>query len=173
MYLYEKHSDASDELISILWKIVSGLFVMSMLSFCLFLASINRDYIKTFFNTQTGQEFLCETWRNAKVDKEKFYVFSKHKSYYKSINKELEEWLLENWDKWEEDKEEWFNIQTISKIPDELIPKVVMKKYGGKKGRRKSDKAAIKAEVDKEVEEEKERKASLVLDAEQQMIPLG
>ena len=57
-------------------------------------------------------------------------MFSKHKSYYKSINNEIKIWLEENYEKWEEDGEEWFNAKMIKKIPVELLPaKALVGKY--------------------------------------------
>ena len=122
-----------------------------MLNFLGFLKFINREYITTFFNNQTAKEFLCETWRNGKTDKERVYIFSKHRSYYKSINKELKVWIGENWDNWEEGREEWFNAKMISRIPSDMLPDQVLESMGGKQGR----KASI--EVMKEEEKEKKR----------------
>ena len=61
--------------------IVGGLFALSLISFGGFLLSINREYFGTYFDTRTGSQFLCDTWRDGKADKERFYVFSKHQSY--------------------------------------------------------------------------------------------
>jgi len=118
-----------------------------MVSFAAFLKLINKKYYNTFFDIRTGKTFLCDTWRTSKGDKGKFYVFSKHKSYYKSINKELKEWLSENWDRWEDEKEDWFTAKIISKIPIELLPEQFSAKLGvDAKGRRKSIDAMVKAE---------------------------
>ena len=94
-----------------------------MVSFVLFLSRINKEYLVTFFDNRTGSQFLCDNWRNGRSDKERFYVFGKHKSLYKSINKELKDWLNKNWEKWEEEKEDWFITKMICKIPIELLPK--------------------------------------------------
>ena len=130
VYLYNKYSDATDvdtgpdETIAQLpvFKIVCGLFVVSMLSFVLFLRSINRKYLVTFFDTKTGFQFLCENWRSATSDKERFYIFSKNKYLYTSINEELKEWLSLNWDRWTDEAEDWFNKKIIDKIPPDLLP---------------------------------------------------
>ena len=162
-----------------LLEIVIGLFFLSMLSFATFLSLINEDYWVTFYSTQTGKQFLCDNWRNGKTDKERFYIFSKHKSYYKSINKEIMIWLRENWEKWEEDKDEWFTAKMISKIPNELLPPKVLQQMGGARGRRKSSAAAISAEdLEKRLSERKlsEKKASARSSARasaSQVLPLG
>ena len=132
-----------------------GLFALSMLSFGAFLLSINRNYLGTFFDTRTGKEFLCDVWRNGTTDKERFYVFGKHKSYYSSINKELKEWLTENWDRWEEEKPDWFTAKMIGKIPSDVLPDKVATKLGSnKKERKKSIVAMIKLEEEEKDGEE-------------------
>ena len=151
-----------------LLELVFGLFVLSMLSFGLFLSRINKEYLITFYDQRTGSQFLCDHWRNAISDKERFYVFSKHHSLYKSINKELKDWLSDNWKRWEEEKENWFTAKMISKIPNELLPENFSTKLGvDVKGRRKSIAAMVKAE-EKEVEVEKVRRASAA-----QVVPSG
>ena len=103
-----------------------------------------------------------------KMTKDKFIVFKRHKSYYKRIDEELKEWLVENWEKWENDKEDWFTAKMIGKIPSELLPEKFTRKLGvDEKGRRKSMDAMIKAE-EKKVEVEKVRKASAA-----QIVPSG
>jgi len=141
-----------------LWYVVFVLFVLSMLSFSVFLFSINQEYWVTFLDTRTGKEFLCDLWRNGTADKERFHVFNKHKSYYKSINKELKEWLTANWDKWEEEKQDWFTAKMIGKIPSELLPNNVRKKLGSNvRERRKLMVAMIKIEKIEEAEKKKEK----------------
>jgi len=143
-----------------LLELVFGLFFLSMFSFGIFLSRINKEYLVTFFDTRTGSQFLCHTWRDAISDEQRFNVFSKHRSLYKSINKELKDWLSENWDRWEEENEEWFTAKMIGKIPDELLPEKFTSKLGvGAKGRRKSIVAMMKAEEKEEVFE-KARRAS-------------
>ena len=119
-------------------ELVIGLFVLSMLSFGLFLSRINKEYLVTFYDNRTGSQFLCDNWRNGISDKERFYVFSKHPSLYKSINRELKDWLSENWERWEEEKEDWFTAKMISKIPSELLPEKALIDMGGVTGRKAS-----------------------------------
>ena len=156
-----KGDDAEEEnvIVQNLWLIVSSLLFLSMLCFGIFMALINKDYRHTFYSTITGKAFLCETWRNAKTDREKMNVFSKHKSYYKSINRELKEWLDINWDKWT-DEEDWFTAKKIKKIPAELLPDRVLEKLGGIKGRKAS---IVKMEIAEEVQIDKVRRATAAL----------
>ena len=87
---------------------------------------------------------------------------------YKSINKELKDWLGDYWERWEEEREDWFSAKMIGKIPDELLPEKFSRKLGvDAKGRRKSIDAMIKVE-EKEVVVEKARRASAA-----QVVPSG
>ena len=145
VYLLQEFGEDIDEArVTALWIIVTALFIFTNANFCWFLTLINKKYLTTFFDMRTGKQFLCDLFRDASTDKEKFYIFSKHKSYYKSINKEIKEWLTEeNWERWEENDDEednssWFNPKGISHIPEELLPPAVLASMGGAKGRRAS-----------------------------------
>ena len=111
-----------------LYNLVILLFLLSMTSFCGFLSHIDKDYWCTFYSSTTGKQFLCDNWLYGKTDKNRFYIFSKHKSYYKSINREIKEWLSQNWDKWEEDQEDFINMKMLGKIPTDLLPPSALKK---------------------------------------------
>jgi hypothetical protein len=135
-----------------LWNVVICLFVLSMLSFGGFLLSINREYWVTFFDKRTGHAFLCDLWRNGTNDKERFYVFSKHPSYYDSIAEELMKWLTDNWDRWEEEKPDWFTAAAIARIPEDMLPvKFKLGLGGNKEERRESLKKMFLEEKQKEV----------------------
>ena len=149
------------------WELVSGLFVLTVLCFCIFLRLINKEYRCTFYDTRTGCEFLIDNWRNGISDKERFYIFSKQKMLYKSINKELKDWLSDNWERWEEEKEDWFTAKMIGKIPSELLPDKLIKELGGIKKARNSIRMSVLKE-EKEVEVEKVRRASAA-----QVVPSG
>ena len=58
-------------------------------------------------------------------------------------------WLNDNWDRWEEEKPDWFTTVNISIIPSDLLPVKVLEKLGGKSKRRDSLKKMI-AEEEKE-----------------------
>ena len=151
VFLYSKFGEVekSNMSMSSLWTLVITLFLISSLCLYIFFKFINQDYLKTFSSTTTGSEFLCDTWSNGTSDKERFYVFTKRESYFKSIEKELKEWLCENWDRWEDERDDFFSAKMINKIPSRLLPEHALKKLGGEKNRQKSINAMILAE-DKE-----------------------
>ena len=131
--------------------------ILFFLTFALFIYKIVPKYRKSFFTTMTGKEYACQTFHEAKTDEAKFLIFKKHRSYYKSIEEELRAWLLENYDRWEEEKPSWFVHKLTKNVPDDMLPERVLKDIGGVKGRKLSI-AALDA-LDK-VEDDK-RKASV------------
>jgi len=121
-----------------LQEFVIGLFLLSMLCFFGFLFLIKKEYLWTFFDRRTGSQYVIDNWRNGISDKDRFYVFSKHPSLYKSINKELKDWLSENWERWEDENEDWFGAAAISTVPSDLLPKKALSDMGGVTGRKAS-----------------------------------
>ena len=139
VHLFGTYSNnASEEVLEVLWQVVGGLFIFSMLNFGLFLKSINQEYLWSFFNTLTGKQFAVLTYHEAESDEMRFEIFGHHPSFYDSINEELMIWMNENWEKWEENKPEWFTADAIASVPADMLPVTVLEAMGGKDGRRKS-----------------------------------
>ena len=63
-----------------LLETVIGLFLISMTSFGIFLRLIKPGYIKTFFDTRSGNRFLCEKFNSSVTGAAKFDIFGSHKS---------------------------------------------------------------------------------------------
>ena len=159
VYLYGHYSkEVSEEVAELLWKLVAGLFLFSMLNFGLFLKSINENFLKTFYSPITGKQFVVITYfEEAETDSERFKIFGKHRSYYYSIQSELMKWLNDNWEKWEEEKPEVFTAKNIVKIPADMLPIKYLKSIGGLEGRRMSLDKLIREEE----EEDKAKRESL------------
>ena len=139
IYLYGQYSkEANETVVELLWKLVGGLFVISMLNFALFLRSVNQEYISTFFSPITGKRFAVLNYEEAKTDSVKFEIFGHHSHYYDSINEELMKWLNDNWSKWEESSPDGFTAEAIATIPPDLLPARVLEGMGGLKGRKVS-----------------------------------
>ena len=139
VYLYGKYSkEASDDEVELLWKLVGGLFVFSMLNFGIFLKMINREYIKTFFSPITGKQFAVQNYIEATTDAMKFEIFGHHRSYYDSIQDELMKWLNDNWETWEEEQKDWFTPAAILTVPCDMLPKKALSDMGGVTGRKAS-----------------------------------
>ena len=128
----------SEEVVEVLWMIVGGLFIFSMINFSLFLKMTNQESIPTFFSTTTGKEFAVQNYEEAETDALKFEIFGHHRSYYDSIQSELMKWLNDNYKQWEESSPDWFTADAISNIPPDMLPVSVLQRMGGVKGRKAS-----------------------------------
>ena len=122
-----------------LQELVSGLFILSMLAFLGFLKLINKEYLWTFFDRRTGSQFVIDKFHEVESNAMKFDTFSKHRSFYKSIEDELKTWFEGNWERWEEEeKEDWFNAAVIATVPEDYLPKKALSDMGGVTGRKAS-----------------------------------
>lgn len=52
---------------------------------------------------------------------------------WRSIREEVAEWLMESWEKWEEDRPDWFNESWINSVPADMIPSIGRTTSGGSK----------------------------------------
>jgi hypothetical protein len=146
------------------------LFVLSMLSFSGFLLSINREYWVTFFDTRTGPQFAVDNYKAAETDSSRFEIFGHHVTYYDSITEGLMKWLTDNWDRWEEEKPDWFTAAAVSNIPEDMLPMKFKLGLGlDKKERRESLKKMVGEEKQKEVAK---RKDSITVNVNQ-VVPEG
>lgn len=69
----------------------------------LFFSTINREYTRTFFSTETGGQTLRNIFLNGD-DFAKSQVFEKHRLYWKSIEDKVEAWVKAGRERWEEEK---------------------------------------------------------------------
>ena len=139
VYLYGRYSEeANADIVDVLFKIVGGLFLFSMLNFCGFLGSINRKYLPTFYSTVSGKQFTAINYHSLTEDGPKFTTFDRHRSYFKVLEPELKTWLEENWERWEDEKPEWFTPVAITTVPADLLPKKALSDMNGVAGRKAS-----------------------------------
>ena len=99
--------------------------------------NINPKYLTTFFTTATAKATTVALFHSGSNDALKIVIFEFHPSYYANIREELKVWVGDNWNRWNEEKEEWFTSKVISNIPNEFIPQYALKELE-KNGRRKS-----------------------------------
>ncbi|GMH51361.1 hypothetical protein TL16_g00994 [Triparma laevis f. inornata] len=55
-----------------------------VVSLCLFLGSIERQYVQTFYNTRTGAKYIQDIFSNGKTDEQKFDVFTKNEGKWRA-----------------------------------------------------------------------------------------
>ena len=147
VFLYNQHYDGKDAINGeLLWKVISWASILFFATFALFIYKIVPQYRKSFFTTMTAKKYTCLVFHEAKTDEAKFLIFKKHRSYYKEIEGELRTWLSENYERWEEEKPSWFIHKLTKNVPDDMLPKKVLKEAGGVKGRKLSIAAIDKEE---------------------------
>ena len=167
IYIYETFGeDTNEDMVLLLWKIVGGLFVFSMLNFVLFLRLIKREYWATFFTTITGFQYVVNNYKEAKTDELKFEVFGHNRNLYDSIQEDIMKWLNENWETWVESSPKWFTPAAISTVPSDLLPKKALSDMGGVTGRKASI-IKMKEEKGKDARESVRRGSNL------KVIPMG
>jgi hypothetical protein len=119
------------------WGLLIGVEMSFLLFFSVFLKNIHPKYWTTFFTTATGKQFAVSFFHSSTTDARKIEIFDHHPSFYANIREELKEWVGDNWNRWNEEKEDWFTSKVISNIPNEFIPQYALKELE-KSGRRKS-----------------------------------
>ena len=126
VYLYTtSHPESSEPVASAneLWALVGALEVSFIVCFAVFLGTIERKFVHTFFSTVTAIQYRIETFHDAKTDSGKMNILKMHPSYYKSIRGEVEQWVRENYEAWNEEQPEWFTAQVKRRIPQDMISK--------------------------------------------------
>ena len=126
---------------SVAWTIVVSLCFAWMCVFGAFLLLMKREFVMTFFSTQTAVGWVHASFVNGDSDEQKTRVLRKNRRMWLSIRDDVKAWTLENWERWEEEKPEWFNDAFKASVDDGMIPAdalVQMKMQGGGSRRRSS-----------------------------------
>jgi hypothetical protein len=137
MFLYLNSEVANKLEERLAWGVLIGVEMSFLLFFSVFLTNINPKYLTTFFTTATAKASAVALFYSGSNDAMKIDIFDHHPSFYANIRDELKEWVGDNWNRWNEEKEEWFTSKVISNIPNEFIPQDALKELE-KSGRRKS-----------------------------------
>ena len=105
---------------------VGSLCGIFLVSFALFVAKIERKYVKTFFSTETGHSKAKRYFLEGEDDFIKGLILTNNRYQWTSIRPQVAEWLDANWDKWEREKPEWFNAVFIESVDDDIMPARVL-----------------------------------------------
>jgi hypothetical protein len=121
------------------WTIVGGLSGLWIFFQAWFLLLMKRKYVSTFFSTQTGYAWVLGYFVSGQTDDVKSQIFEHNTKQWQSIRDDVKTWTLENWERWEEEKPEWFNDAWKSGLDDDMIPPESLRKLmGGGSARRRS-----------------------------------
>jgi hypothetical protein len=139
IYLNSENIQDEDKLdAATLYGVLGLLTTLAVASFSLFLLTIKREYIHTFFSTQSGTDQARNNFLNCKTDAQKCRIFLINTRYWKAVYPQLSEWVFINFERWQVEKEEWFTEDLIARIPDEMIPARNLELLGGVLRRRSS-----------------------------------
>ena len=99
---------------------------------------MDRKYLHTFYSLDMASDYKRKCFLSAGEDQDdlKSKVLKDHPDMYRTWGDELiKPWTLKNWDRWEEEKPEWFSDKWIEHVPNEYIPYDWRVKYNKTKGR--------------------------------------
>jgi hypothetical protein len=135
--LEEDEEGVMDE--SVAWTIVGALSGLGVSFFACFLLLMKREYVSTFFSTQTGHAWVKEKFVKGGTDELKAWTLGCNKKQWMSIRDDVKAWTLENWERWEEEKPKWFdNDRFKAAVDDDMIPPASLRKMNGGSKRRRS-----------------------------------
>ena len=123
------------------WAFIGSMSGAWLAIFGVYLASINAKYRRTFWDRQTGREWICSYFtKEGASDASKMQIHASRRLLWTSMRPQVKEWTLENWARFELEKPEWFSPGLIAQVEDEMIPKtaLAMLKAEGNGERRKS-----------------------------------
>ena len=131
-----------------------------VLFFTVFLLTIKRSYIFTFFTMMTAKQFRIKNFREAKTDLAKSNILKLHPSYYATIRQEVKDWVGDNYSTWIEERPEWFTDHLKKRIPVDMVPEGILIEAAKKKrekARRKSSVVLILEALNEGAEETRPR----------------
>ena len=83
---------------------------------------MSAKYRVTFFSTITAKNFRIKAFRESLTDQNKMNILKLHPSYYRSIRGEVEQWVRDNYETWNEEKPTWFTERVKQRIPKDMLP---------------------------------------------------
>jgi hypothetical protein len=107
---------------SILWIAASSVFAGWLGSYLTLASMAKPEYRHLFYSAQTGADFVCTIWEDAKTDEQKMVVFTYHTKKWRMVEGEVKAWTLENWARWKTEGEAWFTEEIVQRVPDDFIP---------------------------------------------------
>ena len=101
------------------WALLGMAFTVWIGAVCAFFYLIKNEYIKTFYDFRTASGYMCQLFKKAATDEQRWVVFKKHWSYSSKIRKEIKMWVGERWADWCQDPPAYFKM---AQVPKEVRP---------------------------------------------------
>jgi hypothetical protein len=125
------------------WMIVGSLSGAFVSFFGASLLLMKRKYVATFFSLQSGHAWAKEKFIKGDTDELKAWTLGCNKKQWQSIRDDVKAWTMENWERWEEEKPEFFNDAFKASVDDDMIPAASLRKLNGAGGRRRSSRGDL------------------------------
>jgi hypothetical protein len=108
---------------STLYIVVGALAAVWAISFGVLLLSMERKYVRTFFSTETGGEFVMNHFLdNAGNDELQAQIFTNNQELWRPIRPQVEAWVRARFKIWKREKPAWFTDALRRSIPTDMLP---------------------------------------------------
>jgi hypothetical protein len=109
--------------VATLYAFVGTLTAVSFVSFGVLLLTIERKYVRTFFSTQTGGEYMTSLFLdNDGNDELRAEVFWYNQELWRPIRPQVQAWLHSRFRTWKRTKPAWFTDALVACIPTDMLP---------------------------------------------------
>jgi hypothetical protein len=122
------------------WWIACSLGGSWLICFMVFLKLMKRKYRRTFFSTETGNEWAVGFFLKGDSDATRVKPLRLKRNLWKKIRPLVKGFVLDKWEEWEEEQPDFFTEVFKSRVPDDMLPVTELRKQKKKGGgmRRKS-----------------------------------
>jgi hypothetical protein len=85
--------------------------------------NIKPEFWYTFYSLETGAAMARSFFLDYEGDNTvRIRIFRYNRAMWESIESDVKQWTLSNWDEWRINQPLWFTEEAISFVPDEFIP---------------------------------------------------
>jgi hypothetical protein len=117
-----ERKNVTEEELKLAWKVVGIFIPCTVVLFAVFFFTIEKKYWGTFYSLQRGKDLTVKSFRECSDAGKTRYTFLTSKHHWKAIEGEVKAWVEANWDRWEEEKPNWFDDAMRARVPVEYIP---------------------------------------------------
>jgi hypothetical protein len=91
-----------------MWKASGALGMLWLLGQCVFFANIRPKYLRTFFSTESGNDFAASYFTKSEKHETQCEVFGINENKWTAIRPDVKAWVMDHWWIWVEKKPTWF-----------------------------------------------------------------
>jgi hypothetical protein len=147
VYLYDVGVPEGEKKLAVdtLWTGAAALCALWLALVAHFILRVaTKSHRHTIWSSVTGRQCLQDRYWEAESDEIKLLnIFGSNRLLWeKELGHEVKKFTLGNWERWVEERPEWFDEQTIASVPDEYIPARFLGGLGGAAGRKRRGSAA-------------------------------